>query len=89
MSKEFKTTSSLENTAMVLCVSYKVLKFKIKQIQNKLKHMRCKTTYSNLSLTYACVIVSAFDVSIINTWTPCLYLKNDVAHDLSISKNTQ
>ena len=56
--------------------------------------MRCKATYSNLTrnlnmhLPYARVIVSARDVVVIWTWTPCLYLKNDVAPPLSISKNT-
>ena len=57
--------------------------------------VKCKTTYSNLRLefkyasTHARVMVAACDAVVIRTWVSCLYLKNDVAHDLSISKNTQ
>ena len=40
-------------------------------------------------LPYASVMVSARDAIVIRTWAPCLYLKSDVTHDLSISKNTQ
>ena len=31
----------------------------------------------------------ARDATVIRTWAPCLYMKNDVAHGLSILKNTQ
>ena len=56
--------------------------------------MKCKTTYSNLtrnsnmSLPYARATVSARDAAVLRISAPCLYLKNDVAHGLSISKNT-
>ena len=39
--EKFKTILSLKNTAMVLHVSYEILKFKIKPIQNTLKDMKC------------------------------------------------
>ena len=42
-----------------------------------------------MSLPYARVTVSARDAAALCTSAPCLYLKNDVAHGLSISKNTQ
>ena len=42
-----------------------------------------------MSLPYARATVSARDVAILRASAPCLYLKNDVAHGLSISKNTQ
>ena len=42
-----------------------------------------------MSLPYAHATVSTHDVAVLRTSAPCLYLKNDVAHDLSISKNTQ
>ena len=42
-----------------------------------------------MSLPYARVTVSARDVVILCTGALCVYLKNDVTHDLSISKNTQ
>ena len=35
-----------------------------------------------MSLPYARVTVSAQDVAVLRTGAPCLYLKNDVAHDL-------
>ena len=42
-----------------------------------------------MNLPYAHATVSAHDVAVLSTSAPCLYLKNDVAHSLSISKNTQ
>ena len=42
-----------------------------------------------MHLPYAHAMVSTCDVVVISAWAPCLYLKNDVAHDLSISKNTR
>ena len=42
-----------------------------------------------MSLSYARATVSARDVVVLHTSVPCLYLKNYVAHDLNISKNTQ
>ena len=42
-----------------------------------------------MNLPYARVTVSARDVAVLRTSVPCFYLKNDVAHDLSISKNAQ
>ena len=42
-----------------------------------------------MSLPYARVTVSAHDATVFHTCAPCLYLKNDVAHSLCISKNTQ
>ena len=42
-----------------------------------------------MQLPYALVIVSTLDTVVIRTWVPYLYLKNDVAHDLSILKNTR
>ena len=42
-----------------------------------------------MSLPYARATVSTRDVVALRTSVPCLYLKNDVAHGLSISKNTQ
>ena len=42
-----------------------------------------------MSLPYARAMVSARNVTVIHTWVSCLYLKNDVAHDLSILKNTK
>ena len=41
-----------------------------------------------MNLRYARDIVSARDDVVLCTSAPCLYLKNDVAHGLSISKNT-
>ena len=42
-----------------------------------------------MSLPYARATVSARDVSVLRISAPCpLPEKNDVAHDLSISKNT-
>ena len=41
-----------------------------------------------MSLPYARAIVSARDAAALRTNAPYLYLKNDVAHGLSISKNT-
>ena len=35
-----------------------------------------------MQLPYARVMVSACDIVVIRTWVPCLYLKNDVAHNL-------
>ena len=55
--------------------------------------MKCKTTHSNwnlnMSLPCARATVSARDAAVLRTSALCLYLKNDVAHDLSISNNTQ
>ena len=42
-----------------------------------------------MNLPYARATVSARDAVVLRTSAPCLYLKNDVAHDQSISKNTQ
>ena len=42
-----------------------------------------------MNLPYARATVSAHDVAVLRTSAPCLYLKNDVAHGLSISRNTQ
>jgi len=42
-----------------------------------------------MSLLYARVTVSTRDTAILHTSAPCLHLENDVAHGLSISKNTQ
>ena len=42
-----------------------------------------------MNLPYASATVSARDAAVLHTSAPCLYLKNDVAHGLSISKNTQ
>jgi len=42
-----------------------------------------------MSLAYARATVFARDVAVLRTSAPYLYLKNDVAHGLSISKNTQ
>ena len=39
-----------------------------------------------MQLFYARTTVSDHDVAINCTWAPCLYLKNNMAHDLSISK---
>ena len=47
-----------------------------------------KTRNLNMQLPYARAMVSACDVAVIRTWASSLYLKNDVAHDMSISKNT-
>ena len=41
-----------------------------------------------MSLPYARATVSSRDAAALRTSAPCLYLKNDVAHDLSILKNT-
>ena len=42
-----------------------------------------------MSLLYACATVSPPDAVVLRTGASCLYLKNDVAHGLSILKNTQ
>ena len=42
-----------------------------------------------MSLPYVRAKVSTRDAAILRTSAPCLYLKNEVAHDLSISKNTK
>ena len=42
-----------------------------------------------MNLPYARATVSAHDVAVLSTSVSCLYLKNDVAHGLSISNNTQ
>ena len=42
-----------------------------------------------MNLPYARATISAFDVVVIRTCVPCLYLKNDVVHNLSILNNTQ
>ena len=42
-----------------------------------------------MNLPHARATVSACDVAVLHTSAPCLYLKNDMAHDQSISKNTQ
>ena len=42
-----------------------------------------------MSLPYARVAVSAHDAAVLRTCAPCLYLKNDVTHGLSILKNTR
>ena len=42
-----------------------------------------------MSLPYARATISARDAAALRTSAPCLYLKNDVAYDISISKNTQ
>ena len=41
-----------------------------------------------MSLPYARATVSARDAAILRTSASCLYLKNDMTHSLSISKNT-
>ena len=41
-----------------------------------------------MNLPYAYTTISARDAAVLHTSAPCLYLKNNVAHDLSISKNT-
>ena len=48
-----------------------------------------KTRNFNMSLPYARATVSTHDVAVLRTYVSCLYLKNDVAHDLSVSKNIQ
>ena len=40
-------------------------------------------------ISYARVMTSARDATVIRTWAPCLYMKNVLAHSLSILKNTQ
>ena len=42
-----------------------------------------------MSLPYARDTVFACDAAILRTSAPCIYLKNDMAHGQSISKNTQ
>ena len=42
-----------------------------------------------MSLPYARATFFARDVAVLRTSASCLDLKNDVAHDLSISKNTR
>ena len=42
-----------------------------------------------MCLPYARAIVSTRDAAVLRTCVPCLYLKNDVEHSLSILKNTQ
>ena len=42
-----------------------------------------------MSLPYARATVSTRDTAVIRTCVSCLYLKNDMAHDMNISKNTQ
>ena len=39
-----------------------------------------------MQLSYARATVSDHDATVNRTWEPCLYLKNNMAHDLSISK---
>ena len=39
-----------------------------------------------MQLSYARAIVSDHDATVNRTWETCLYLKNNMAHDLSISK---
>ena len=39
-----------------------------------------------MQLSYARATVSDHDATVNRTWEPCLYLKNDMAHGLSISK---
>ena len=57
-------------------------------MQNNLFYL--KTRNLNMSLPYARVTISARDAAVLRTSAHCLYLKkNDVAHGLSISKNTQ
>ena len=48
-----------------------------------------KSENLNILISYACVMVSARNVTVIRTWAPCLSMKNDVAHGLSILKSTQ
>ena len=48
-----------------------------------------KSRNLNILLAYKRVMVSDCDVVASRTRTPCLYLKNDVLHGLSISKNTR
>jgi len=40
-------------------------------------------------ISYARVMASACDATVIRTWAPCLYMKNVMAHGLNILKNTQ
>ena len=42
-----------------------------------------------MSLPYARVTISARDVAVFHTCVSCLYLKNDVAYDVSILENIQ
>ena len=42
-----------------------------------------------MNIPYARATVSARDAAVLRIGAFCLYLKNDVAHGLSISKNTQ
>ena len=42
-----------------------------------------------MNLPYARVTISVCDVAVFYTCAPCLYLKNDVARGLSISKNSK
>ena len=37
-----------------------------------------------MQLPYACATVSDYNVVVNHTWAPCLYLKNNMAHGLSI-----
>ena len=39
-----------------------------------------------MQLSYARATVSDHDPTVNRTWEPCLYLKNNMAHGLSISK---
>ena len=39
-----------------------------------------------MQLSYARATVSDHDATVNRTWEPCLYLKNNMAHGLSISK---
>ena len=53
--------------------------------------MKCKTTYSNLRLGVYPMHVPQSLLAMLSssgTCAPCFYLKNDVAHGLSILKNT-
>ena len=56
-------------------------------MQNNLFEL--KTRNLNMNLPYARATVSARDAAVLRTSAPSLYLKNDLAHGLSISKNTQ
>ena len=47
-----------------------------------------KTRNLNMSLPYARATVSVRDAAVLRTSAPCLYLKNDVAHGLSMMWHT-
>ena len=62
---------------------------KVMKFGNHWETLDSETKILEKNVPYARATVSARDAAVLRTSAPCLYLKNYVAHGLSISKNTQ